>query len=37
VAKGFDAGVGTQDRADADMVAARVTGPLKIAVVGAPS
>src|SRR5277367_5209562 len=37
VAKGFDAGVGTQDRADADMIAVRVTGPLKVAVVGAPS
>ena len=37
VAKGFDAGVGPQDRADADMVAVRVTGPLKVAVVGAPS
>ena len=37
VAKGFDAGVGTQDRAAADMVAVRVTGPLKVAVVGAPS
>ena len=37
VAKGFDAGVGTQDRADADMVAVRVMGPLKVAVVGAPS
>ena len=36
-AKGFDAGVGTQDRADADMVAVRVMGPLKVAVVGAPS
>src|SRR3984957_20461764 len=37
VAKGFDAGVGTQDRAAADMVAVRVMGPLKVAVVGAPS
>src|SRR6202042_1311830 len=37
VAKGFDAGVGTQDRADADMIAVRVMGPLKVAVVGAPS
>jgi DNA-binding transcriptional LysR family regulator len=37
VAKGFDAGVGPQDRAAADMVAVRVTGPLKVAVVGAPS
>ena len=37
VEKGFDAGVGTQDRAAADMVAVRVMGPLKVAVVGAPS
>jgi DNA-binding transcriptional LysR family regulator len=37
VDKGFDAGVGTQDRAAADMVAVRVMGPLKVAVVGAPS
>ena len=37
VAKGFDAGVGPQDRAAADMVAVRVTGPLKVAVVGAPT
>src|ERR1700691_3111159 len=35
VAKGFDAGAGTQDRADANMVAVRVMGPLKVAVVGA--
>jgi DNA-binding transcriptional LysR family regulator len=37
VAKGFDAGVGTQDRAAADMVAVKVMGPLKVAVVAAPS
>src|SRR5580693_7199326 len=37
VAKGFDAGIGTQDRAAADMIAVRVMGPLKTAVVGAPS
>src|SRR3984957_1155111 len=37
VAKGFDAGVGPQDRADADMVAVRVMAPIKVAVVGAPS
>jgi DNA-binding transcriptional LysR family regulator len=37
VAKGFDAGIGPQDRAAADMIAVRVTGPVKIAVVGAPS
>jgi DNA-binding transcriptional LysR family regulator len=37
VAKGFDAGIGPKDRAAADMIAVRVTGPLKIAVVGAPS
>lgn len=37
VAKGFDAGIGPDDRVAADMIAARVTGPMKIAVVGAPS
>jgi DNA-binding transcriptional LysR family regulator len=37
VAKGFDAGIGTQDRAAADMIAVRVMGPLKVAVSGAPS
>jgi DNA-binding transcriptional LysR family regulator len=37
VAKGFDAGIGPQDRADADMVAVRVTGPIKLAVVGSPA
>jgi DNA-binding transcriptional LysR family regulator len=37
VAKGFDAGIGTQDRAATDMIVVRVTGPLKVAVVGAPS
>ena len=37
VAKGFDAGIGPRDRAPADMIAVRVTGPIKIAVVGAPT
>jgi DNA-binding transcriptional LysR family regulator len=37
VAKGFDAGIGPQDRAAADMIIARVTGPENVAVVGAPS
>jgi DNA-binding transcriptional LysR family regulator len=37
VAKGFDAGIGPQDRAAADMIIARVMGPVKVAVVGAPS
>src|ERR1700727_1823320 len=37
VAKGFDAGVGPQDRAAADMIILRVMGPMKVAVVGAPS
>jgi DNA-binding transcriptional LysR family regulator len=37
VAKGFDAGIGPQDRAAADMIAVRVMGPLKVAVVGASS
>ena len=37
VAKGFDAGVGPRDRVPADMIAVRVMGPIKIAVVGAPT
>ena len=37
VAKGFDAGIGLRDRAAADMVAVRVMGPMKVAVVGAPT
>jgi DNA-binding transcriptional LysR family regulator len=37
VAKGFDAGIGPQDRAAADMIIVRVMGPVKVAVVGAPS
>jgi DNA-binding transcriptional LysR family regulator len=37
VAKGFDAGIGPRDRVPADMIAARVMGPMKIAVVGAPT
>jgi DNA-binding transcriptional LysR family regulator len=37
VAKGFDAGIGPRDRASADMIAVRVMGPMKIAVVGAPT
>jgi DNA-binding transcriptional LysR family regulator len=37
VAKGFDAGIGPRDRAPADMIAVRVSGPLKVAVVGAPA
>jgi DNA-binding transcriptional LysR family regulator len=37
VAKGFDAGIGPRDRVAADMIAARVTGPLRVAVVGAPA
>jgi DNA-binding transcriptional LysR family regulator len=36
VAKGFDAGIGPRDRAAADMIAVRVMGPMKVAVVGAP-
>src|ERR1700726_3072693 len=36
VAKGFDAGIGPHDRAPADMIAVRVMGPMKVAVVGAP-
>jgi DNA-binding transcriptional LysR family regulator len=37
VAKGFDAGIGPRNRVPADMIAVRVTAPIKIAVVGAPS
>jgi DNA-binding transcriptional LysR family regulator len=37
VSKGFDAGIGPRDRVPADMIAVRVSGPMKIAVVGAPS
>jgi DNA-binding transcriptional LysR family regulator len=36
VAQGFDAGVGPRNRAAADLIAVRVTGPMKVAVVGAP-
>jgi DNA-binding transcriptional LysR family regulator len=37
VAKGFDAGIGPQDRVASDMIIVRVMGPVKVAVVGAPS
>jgi len=37
VARGFDAGVGPRDHSDIDMIAVRVTDPVKIAVVGSPS
>jgi DNA-binding transcriptional LysR family regulator len=37
VAKGFDAGIAPRDRVPADMIAVRVIGPMKIAVVGAPT
>src|SRR5690349_15672186 len=37
VAKGFDAGIGPRKRSAIDMIAVRVSGPMKIAVVGAPS
>jgi DNA-binding transcriptional LysR family regulator len=36
VAEGYDAGLGPQDRAAADMIAVPVTGPMKMAIVGAP-
>ena len=36
-AKGFDAGIGPRDRAPADMIAVRVTAPMKVAVVAAPT
>jgi DNA-binding transcriptional LysR family regulator len=37
VAKGFDAGIGPRDRVPADMIAVRVMGPMRVAVVGAPA
>jgi DNA-binding transcriptional LysR family regulator len=37
VAKGFDAGIGPKDWAAADMIAVRVMGPLRVALVGAPT
>jgi DNA-binding transcriptional LysR family regulator len=37
VAMGFDAGIAPKDRIAADMVAVRVIGPLKVAVVAAPT
>jgi len=37
VARGFDAGVGPRDHSEIDMIAVRVTDPVKIAVVGSPS
>jgi DNA-binding transcriptional LysR family regulator len=37
VEKGFDAGIGTRDRVPTDMIAVRVMGPMKMAVVGAPA
>src|ERR1700733_15108917 len=37
VASGFDAAIGPKDWAAADMIAVRVMGPMKVAVVGAPS
>jgi DNA-binding transcriptional LysR family regulator len=37
VEKGFDAGIGPAEHAAADMIAVRVSGPMRLAVVGAPS
>jgi DNA-binding transcriptional LysR family regulator len=37
VAKGFDAGIGPKDWAAADMISVRVMGPMRVAVVGAPT
>jgi DNA-binding transcriptional LysR family regulator len=36
VASGFDAGIGLKDWAPSDMIGVRLSGPIKIAVVGAP-
>ena len=37
VARQFDAGIASHDRVPADMIAVRVTAPMKVVVVGAPS
>jgi DNA-binding transcriptional LysR family regulator len=37
VSKGFDAAIAIRERAAADMIAVRVTGPVKVSVVGAPA
>jgi DNA-binding transcriptional LysR family regulator len=37
VEEGFDAAIGIRERVAADMIAVRVTSPMKVAVVGAPS
>jgi DNA-binding transcriptional LysR family regulator len=37
VAQGFDAGIGPSNQVAADMIAVRVMGPMKVAVVGAPA
>jgi DNA-binding transcriptional LysR family regulator len=37
VAEGFDAGIGLREVAAADMIAVRVMGPMRAAVVGAPA
>jgi DNA-binding transcriptional LysR family regulator len=37
VASGFDAGIGPQDWVGSDTIGVRVTGPIKMAVVGAPT
>lgn len=37
VSKGYDAGIGPRNRIAADMTAVRVTGPLKVVAVAAPS
>jgi DNA-binding transcriptional LysR family regulator len=36
VSRGFDAGIGPQNQASADMISVRVMGPVRVAVVGAP-
>ena len=36
VANGFDAGIGPREWVAADMIAVRVMGPIKVAVIGAP-
>ena len=37
VASGFDAAIGSKDWVSSDMIGVRVTGPIKVALVGAPT
>jgi DNA-binding transcriptional LysR family regulator len=37
IAEGFDAGIGPKELADPNMIPVRLTGPMKMAIVGAPA